>query len=192
MLLRWSTFLRRLRNKYILVHNFKVEVKLRFQEVSPRFKLLTIWNSVIEVFLKRLIVKRTLKLPELHLRQKVIAYSEITRDITAEFNCNFLGLISEIWIISRFLIISLIKTVKKHLWKRINLTKLQAYDRSFWYFVIRLMVPVHKKQSHRWNIPTLICCNLNICFTPHNYHISRKLRLVSAVLTLYLTSATIR
>ena len=123
MLLRWSTFLRLLRNKYVPVHNFKVEVKLRFQEVSPRFKLLTIWNSVIEVFLKRLIVKRTLKLPELHLRQKVIAYSEITRDFTAEFNCNFFGLISEIWIISRFLIISLIKTVKKHLWKRNNLIR---------------------------------------------------------------------
>ena len=54
-------FLRLLRN--IPLPNFKVEVKLRFQEVSPRFQLLTIRHSIIEVFLKRLIVKQlTLKL----------------------------------------------------------------------------------------------------------------------------------
>ena len=43
-------FLRLLRN--IPFPNFKVEVKLRFQEVSPRFELLTIRHSIIEVFLK--------------------------------------------------------------------------------------------------------------------------------------------
>ena len=167
--------------QYIPVHNFKVEVKLRFQEVSPRFQLLTIWNSVIEVFLKRLIVKRTLELPKLHLRQKVIAYSEILQH-------NPIVIFSD-WLVKYESFqdswsLVLLKTVKKHLWKRINLTKWQAYDRWFWYFFIKLMVPVHKKQSHPWNIPTLICCNLNIFFTPHNYHVSPKLLLVSAVLTL--------
>ena len=54
-------FLRLLRN--IPLPNFKVEVKLRFQEVSPRFQLHTIRHLIIEVFLKRLIVKQlTLKL----------------------------------------------------------------------------------------------------------------------------------
>ena len=54
-------FLRLLRN--IPLPNFNMEVKLRFQEVSPRFQLLTIRHSIIEVFLKRLIVKQlTLKL----------------------------------------------------------------------------------------------------------------------------------
>ena len=54
-------FLRLLRN--IPLPNFRVEVKLRFQEVSPRFQLHTIRHSIIEVFLKRLIVKQlTLKL----------------------------------------------------------------------------------------------------------------------------------
>ena len=44
-------FLRLRRN--IPLPNFKVEVKPHFQEVSPRFQLLTIRHSIVEVFLKK-------------------------------------------------------------------------------------------------------------------------------------------
>ena len=136
MLLRWSTFLRLFRNKYIPLPNFKVEVKRRFQEVSPRFQLLTICHSIIEVFLKRLIVKQlTLKLPKIPRKAKDNHVQWNTRDFTAESNSNFRGLISDIQIISRFFIFSLIKTVKNYLRRTVNLIKLQPYDRWFRYFV---------------------------------------------------------
>ena len=44
-------FLRLRRN--IPLRNFMVEVKPRFQEVSPRFQLLTICHSIVKVFLKK-------------------------------------------------------------------------------------------------------------------------------------------
>ena len=44
-------FLRLRRN--IPLPNFKVEVKPHFQEVSPRFQLLTIHHSIVDVFLKK-------------------------------------------------------------------------------------------------------------------------------------------
>ena len=44
-------FLRLRRN--IPLPNLEVEVKPRFQEVSPRFQLFTIRHSIVEVFLKK-------------------------------------------------------------------------------------------------------------------------------------------
>ena len=119
----------------------------------------------------------THKLPVIHVRQN---------PFMAESYCNFLWLLVKYESLQDSVSLALLKTVKKTSMEKCQsyqvpglcLLKMIILHRWFWDFLIRLMVPVHKKPSHLWNIAPLTSSNLKIfvlsstIISPLNYEFS--------------------
>ena len=119
----------------------------------------------------------THKLPVIHV---------IQNPFMAESYCNFLWLLVKYESLQDSVSLALLKTVKKTSMEKCQsyqvpglcLLKMIILHRWFWDFLIRLMVPVHKKPSHLWNIAPLTSSNLKIfvlsstIISPLNYEFS--------------------
>ena len=119
------------------------------------------WLELVLELCKQL----THKLPVIHVRQN---------PFMAESYCNFLWLLVKYESLQDSVSLALLKTVKKTPMETCQsyqvpglcLLKMIILHRWFWDFLIRLMVPVHTKPSHLWNISPLTSCNLKIFVLP--------------------------